>query len=191
MSLRASKDEFQRGFTIVELLIVVVVIAVLAVITVISFQGIQQRAGNAVLIDAASKSLRMVMAYNTVKGAYPYSSGDSCITTTNGCANSTSAVTSVAAFETNISTVGTLPRTVPISDVIRYGVMYTYVAGRTFNGEVRPAAILYYLFGTSQQCGVAGVTDSYSGVMLASTTGYTTANFGGKTACVISIPPPA
>ena len=37
---------FQKGFTIVELLIVVVVIAILAAITVVSYTGIAQRANN-------------------------------------------------------------------------------------------------------------------------------------------------
>ena len=36
-----------RGFTIVELLIVIVVIAILAAITVVAYNGIQQRANNA------------------------------------------------------------------------------------------------------------------------------------------------
>lgn len=39
-----SKTQAQRGFTIVELLIVVVVIAILAAITIVSFNGITSRA---------------------------------------------------------------------------------------------------------------------------------------------------
>ena len=36
------QKELRRGFTIVELLIVVVVIAILAAITIVSYSGIQQ-----------------------------------------------------------------------------------------------------------------------------------------------------
>ena len=41
----------QRGFTIVELLIVIVVIGILAAITVVAYTGIQQRARVAVLMS--------------------------------------------------------------------------------------------------------------------------------------------
>lgn len=61
-----------RGFTIVELLIVIVVIAVLAAITVVAFSGIQQRAlfssyqSDIKLLD---KAIKMYYAEN---GTYPY-----------------------------------------------------------------------------------------------------------------------
>jgi len=42
-----------KGFTIVELLIVVVVIAILAAITIVSYRGIQKRASTSVYISAA------------------------------------------------------------------------------------------------------------------------------------------
>ena len=41
MQMRASK---QKGFTIVELLVVIVVVAVLAAVTVVAYNGMQQRA---------------------------------------------------------------------------------------------------------------------------------------------------
>lgn len=44
-----------RGFTIVELLIVIVVIAVLAAITTVAFNGIQKRAGDSAI---ASKEIQ-------------------------------------------------------------------------------------------------------------------------------------
>ena len=42
----------RKGFTIVELLIVIVVIAILATITIVSYSGIQQRARNAAISTA-------------------------------------------------------------------------------------------------------------------------------------------
>ena len=51
------------GFTIVELLIVIVVIAILAAVSIAAYTNIQQRAKNAVIINAASQSLKMIEAY--------------------------------------------------------------------------------------------------------------------------------
>ena len=51
-----------RGFTIVELLIVIVVIAILAAITIVSYNGIQSRATHSIVqsdIDNMIKSLEM------------------------------------------------------------------------------------------------------------------------------------
>jgi len=61
----------QRGFTIVELLVVVVVIAILAGITVVAFDNIQQRAASARVIatvDAYSKALKI---YHIQNGRFP------------------------------------------------------------------------------------------------------------------------
>ncbi len=60
-----------RGFTIVELLIVVVVIAILAAITIVAYNGIASRARDAQLksdIDSAAKQLAI---YNVKNGTYP------------------------------------------------------------------------------------------------------------------------
>lgn len=54
----------RRGFTIVELLIVVVVIAVLAAITIVAYNGIQKRAGTATYaaaVDGLEKQIRLAI----------------------------------------------------------------------------------------------------------------------------------
>lgn len=53
----------QRGFTIVELLIVVVVIAILAAITIVSYNGITNRAKNSVASSAAASANKKVQNY--------------------------------------------------------------------------------------------------------------------------------
>jgi prepilin-type N-terminal cleavage/methylation domain-containing protein len=63
--------EKQKGFTIVELLIVIVVIAILATITIVSYNGIQQRAKESqflAMFDTYEKTLRL---YNVTYGNYP------------------------------------------------------------------------------------------------------------------------
>lgn len=65
------KDE--RGFTIVELLIVIVVIAILAAITIVAYNGIQNRAKTSAGQTTANNLVKKFEALNALKGAY-YSS---------------------------------------------------------------------------------------------------------------------
>jgi prepilin-type N-terminal cleavage/methylation domain-containing protein len=57
------RKQGNRGFTIVELLIVVVVIAILAAMTIISYNGIQNRAKTAALQTAASQASQKILTY--------------------------------------------------------------------------------------------------------------------------------
>lgn len=61
----------KRGFTIVELLIVIVVIAILAAITVVAFNGIQNQAENAKTISAVSAWAKAAQLHKAETGAYP------------------------------------------------------------------------------------------------------------------------
>lgn len=61
----------ERGFTIVELLIVIVVIAILAAITIVSYNGIQNRAKATSGQNLAGQIVTKVKSFNTVLSAYP------------------------------------------------------------------------------------------------------------------------
>ena len=61
----------RRGFTIVELLIVIVIIAILAAITIVAFNGIQVKARDNIRTDAASKIKRALEVYKVDNGRYP------------------------------------------------------------------------------------------------------------------------
>lgn len=178
----------KKGFTIVELLIVIVVIGILAAISIVAYSGIQQRANNNAVISSASSSLKMIQSYVAVSGKYPDTSW-ACVTTTAGC----SLAGTNAVFNTNISTIGTLPKSVPISGPNRFGIQYIYDSTRTFNGAPQPAMLLYWLGGINQECKVSGVATPVFGAIAASTTGYTDGNDAstGKTLCAITIPGPS
>ena len=61
----------EKGFTIVELLIVIVVIAILAAITIVAYNGIQARAKNSAAQTTAKTVVRKAELYNTEVGYYP------------------------------------------------------------------------------------------------------------------------
>lgn len=64
----------QRGFTIVELLIVIVVIGILAAITIVAFNGVQQRARQASVQSDAKQAATKLAAFSIENnGVYPTS----------------------------------------------------------------------------------------------------------------------
>jgi prepilin-type N-terminal cleavage/methylation domain-containing protein len=64
----------QRGFTIVELLIVIVVIGILAALVLNAYSDIQRKARNAQTISAVNAYRKGYIAYATDKGDYPVNS---------------------------------------------------------------------------------------------------------------------
>ena len=185
----------KRGFTIVELLIVIVVIAILAAITIVAYNGTQQRANNTAIIDAASKSLRMIQAYVAVNGAYPLTSnGDACVTAISGCLSDTgTTINASATFNSKIATVGSVPQEIPSPGTLAYGIWVTYNTSQTLNGVTQPLRLTYMLSGTAQACGLSGVVQYSWPNFVPATMGYTNGNTSstGKTLCWISVPGPS
>jgi prepilin-type N-terminal cleavage/methylation domain-containing protein len=70
MTLKQTK---QRGFTIVELLIVVVIIAILAAITIVAYNGIQNRAKASSAQSLANTIVKKAEAFYAVESSYPAS----------------------------------------------------------------------------------------------------------------------
>ena len=82
MNLWAQK---QKGFTIVELLIVVVVIAILAAITIVAYNGISQNARFSAMRSEMSSLNKAIMAYYAKNGSYPITPATSASCSGNWC----------------------------------------------------------------------------------------------------------
>ena len=68
-----------RGFTIVELLIVVVVIAILAAITIVAYNGVTSRAKDSTRQGDVRTITQALELYYLENGRYPISSGSTTI----------------------------------------------------------------------------------------------------------------
>lgn len=108
-----SKRYYQKGFTIVELLIVIVIIGILAALVVVAYNGIATRANNSQTIDVAGKFARAILLYGQDNGFYPRTTDNTvntwvCLGTgysSGRCANmsatASSPVAVTAAYETS------------------------------------------------------------------------------------------
>jgi len=67
------KMQSEKGFTIVELLIVIVVIGILAAIVIVAYNGVQNRAKSSSAQSTANSLVKKAEAYNANVGVYPTS----------------------------------------------------------------------------------------------------------------------
>ena len=95
--LTSSHGKTQRGFTIVELLIVIIVIAILAAIVIVAFNGIQSRARDAKRLTDISTVYRELQLYYADNGAYPITTTASGSGLSHGLSDSNCAVGSKSA----------------------------------------------------------------------------------------------
>lgn len=74
--MSSTRQTGSRGFTIVELLIVIVVIAILAAISIVAYTGIQSRAHDTSVQNDLRNFANLVEMYNADRGDYPRSITD-------------------------------------------------------------------------------------------------------------------
>ena len=121
MSLQNIKKlKADKGFTIVELLIVIVIIGILAAITIVAYNGIQNRGKTSSGQQTAAQIVKKLEAYNAINSAYP-------TTKTQIQGTAESKIEGLPAA----TTAGTKPVIVPATDTI---MSATALTGSTANG---------------------------------------------------------
>lgn len=203
----------QKGFTIVELLIVIVIIGILAAITVVAYNGIQQRADNTRRIAAAKDWQKLIVAYTSQNGAYPSSSlnNHTCLGTGNpvdldtntaneDCLGSGNVKHPSATINAAWATIAALPSFPGDKLVSTSGIGTT--AGislrsvdpldpGTPNEKTLYPFLYYWLRGTDQDCVLRPVATIVTGGYTKGSAINTLANEGGLTRCMILLPDPA
>lgn len=184
----------RRGFTIVELLIVIIVIAILAAITIVAFTGIQQRTKNTAKIASVEQVVKLIRLYKAENEEYPRSGGGTwCLTQDNACTgyDGTVSANDNTTLMNNLKRYGTPPTSAgdKIETGGRYGIQYLYASDRTLSSQSNPVLIIYWLEGTNQICagaigGMISVADSGTANDF-TPANRSSGNSGGKTRCYL------
>ena len=114
----------ERGFTIVELLVVIVVIGILAAITIVSYTGISAKANLASAQTAANNVYNKAMVYSSDPagtGLYP-----ATLSVLTGAAATATYFMNSAVYEAmgTVTTNVTVPAATPTAPVAKSGILY-------------------------------------------------------------------
>lgn len=197
-----------RGFTIVELLIVIVVIGILAAITIVSFNGVSTRAKNTQMIALVESYQKGLAGYFAENSAYPssvthniclgtgYKDYNSDTKADCGATNQSYRGSVDTAFNASLAPYLSGSTTGPTASKDEYptygdtnvGATLVYDPSATFNGVVTPYRIMYVIKGVNQDCGLRIAASSYP-AYTTTTAKYTYSDStGGGTTCVVMLP---
>ena len=157
----------QKGFTIVELLIVVVVIGILAAIVTVAYTGISSRAENVKTIAGVNQAVKLLSLYKVENGSYPSPGptyvcigsgyiGQVCSTTSNGVTPSASENSTFAAA---LQSIGSLPQLSNKQLTLSGGWVSAGASFQSSNSMIR-----YVLDGAGASCEAGGTGYTYGSV---------------------------
>jgi prepilin-type N-terminal cleavage/methylation domain-containing protein len=161
MEIINQKSRRDRGFTIVELLIVIVVIAILAAITIVAYNGIQNRAKSNQMVSGMVQYVKALSMYTSDKNAYPIQTGYiACFGGVNDCNGTANAAqtallaSELAPYTNNTSSTLLASKGALINSITNY----IMPDGSNFTGMY-----IYFLqYGTTTCPSVGGVRFMYS-----------------------------
>ena len=185
-----------RGFTIVELLIVIVVIGILAAITIVAYNGMQWRAKNSSIEQSVLTYKKALDAYVVTNGQYPTPTTSVCLGEVaaypDGCyAGGNANATFVSEMKKVIST---LPSPDGACFTAWGGCRKNFAFYRnttwTVDGVLHQYYLIYYI-GGGASCGIPTTLEgTYGTFATTSTRGYMERR-GSESMCVLALPDPA
>lgn len=143
-----------KGFTIVELLIVIVLIGILTAIIMISYTGVETHANNAATTSALDQAVGSILLYHADTNKWPNADNlNYCLTKDNTCTmyNGTAITNDNTGLIANLASYGGLPDKVKGGDTY-YGLSYIYFSAYTLDNVPTPFMIIFWLQGTNQDC---------------------------------------
>lgn len=188
----------QKGFTIVELLIVIVIIGVLVTLVISAYNGIQNRANNQKTESAVNAYRKALIQYATINRAYPIA-GNACLGEPfyTNCYTGVNSTTFNNALRPFLGNAPELPK--PSTNTYTYGASqragaaFNYHGTATLDGITYPWGISYILKGTGN-CklqGVAGTSPNWPNFSTTPNASGHTESQSSNSFCRLILPDPA
>lgn len=147
-STLTSEQHNRRGFTIVELLIVIVVIGILASITIVAYSGITQRAHDAVTRSAATQVAQAWQLLSVDQGQTPSMAGSgTTVAVSNGsCSGGTGGWVASGIYSCTLEDMLVSTKLLPAGFISSLPPNQNYVGGTGGKG----LTMMYYACGANQ-----------------------------------------
>lgn len=171
-----AKHRKQKGFTIVELLIVIVVIAILAAISIVAYNGVQSRSKNQQTVSAIRAYYSALKAYGVDNNTLPTSTGclgQAQFYTSNPCYIGANTYNYNAALNTSLDLYINSAPSLP--------------SGRAVSGSNSGSGIFYYYTSSNKYIGFP-IFSASSCPEIAGATYFSQAAFGSDMYCRLDLP---